>query len=94
MISCISEIEACVVPRNELDFETVSDNYRRPNKPQIECRQTISSKLIGAAERGRRWMDFSLARHLIPHVFTGTLNPPWLCRRYIMAIQSADDRHR
>lgn len=46
MISCISEIEACVVPRNELDFETISDNYRRPNKPQIECRQTISSKLI------------------------------------------------
>lgn len=50
MISCISEIEACVVPRNELDFETISGNYRRPNKPQIECRQTISSKLIGAAE--------------------------------------------
>lgn len=50
MISCISEIQACVVPRNELDFETISDNYRKPNKPQTECRQIISSKLIGAGE--------------------------------------------
>lgn len=29
MISCISEIEACVVPRNELDLETISDNYKK-----------------------------------------------------------------
>lgn len=50
MISCISEIQACVVPRNELDFETISDNYRKPNKPQTERRQIISSKLIGAGE--------------------------------------------
>lgn len=52
MISCISETEACVVPRNELDLETISDNYKKANKAQMECRQIISSKLIGAGERG------------------------------------------
>lgn len=57
MISCISEIQACVVPRNELDFETISDNYRKPNKPQTERRQIISSKLIGAGERGGGWIS-------------------------------------
>lgn len=57
MISCISEIQACVVPRNELDFETISDNYRKPNKPQTECRQIISSKLIGAGEQGGGWIS-------------------------------------
>lgn len=29
MISSIHEIEACVVPRNELDFETISDNCKK-----------------------------------------------------------------
>lgn len=57
MISCISEIEACVVPRNELDFETISDNCIKANKPQMECRQIICSKLIGAAERGGGWIS-------------------------------------
>lgn len=46
MISCIAEIEACVFPRNELDFETISDNSKNPNQPQSECRQIISSKII------------------------------------------------
>lgn len=49
MISCISEIEASVVPRNELDFE-LFQTYKKPNKPQSECRQIISSRLIGAGE--------------------------------------------
>lgn len=57
MISCLSEIEACVVPRNELDFETISDNYKKANKPQMECRHIISSKLIGAGERGGGWVS-------------------------------------
>lgn len=57
MISCISEIEVCVVPRNELDFETIADNYKKPNPPQIERRQIISSKLMGAGERGGGWIS-------------------------------------
>lgn len=37
-------------------------------------------------------MDFPLASHIIHNVFIATLNSLQLCRRYIMAIQLADDR--